>query len=222
MADTRSSRFAILLDGALSPTGRVRAQMEGRRVLAADGGIRHAETLGVTPELWIGDFDSTDGPLAERHAGVPRQRHSPDKAVSDGEIAIDHALSLGADDLLLCGALGGERSDHSVLNLTVAARIAANQTAAIRLTSGAEEALPVLPNVPLRPDWPPGTLFSLVSFSDVEGLTIRNAKWPLDRVEMPFGSTLTLSNVAGEGLQILLSGGCVIAIGQIECRTEGM
>jgi thiamine pyrophosphokinase len=215
MKDPVSSRFAILLDGALEKTERLEAQIEGRRVIAADGGIRHAETLGVTPELWLGDFDSTDGALADNNAGVPRLDYPRDKAISDGEIAIRHALAEGATDLLLCGALGGERSDHLFLNLSAAMRIAREDGIAVRLTSGTEEAFPVLPGRPLRPDWPQGTVFSLIGFTDVDGLTIRNAKWPLESVQVPFGSTLTLSNIAGEGLRILIVRGCVIAIGQL-------
>ena len=217
MSVSRPTRFAILLDGALTPTDRLRRQMADCRVIAADGGIRHATTLGLEPELWLGDFDSTDGPLGERFAHVPRESYSADKAKSDGEIAIAHALKQGASEILLVGALGGERSDHAFLNLAMATGLARTRPGlTVTLSSGREEAVPLLPGNPLRPDWPEGTLFSLVGFIAMNGLTVRNAKWPLDAVEVPFGSTWTLSNVAGEALEILLSDGCGIAICQFE------
>jgi thiamine pyrophosphokinase len=50
----------------------------------------------------------------------------------------------------------------------------------------------------------------------MSGLTVKNAKWPLDHVEVPFGSTLTLSNVAGNDLEILLMDGSAVAI----CRFD--
>ena len=53
------STFVILLGGDLVVTERLRQQIAGARILAADGGIRHAAALGVDPELWLGDFDST-------------------------------------------------------------------------------------------------------------------------------------------------------------------
>lgn len=209
-------QFAILLDGALRVTERVMTQIRGRRVLAADGGIRHAEALGVAPELWLGDFDSTDAPLAQRYPDAPREPYPTDKPRSDGEIAIRHALDQGATDLLLVGALGGDRSDHVFFNLSVAATIARNEAVRVVMTSGAEEAIPLLPRKKIRPGWHEGTIFSVLCFTQVGGLTIENAKWPLDRVNVPFGSTLTLSNIAGSDLGILLASGCGIAIAQVE------
>ena len=217
MSATSHSRFAILLDGALTPTDRLRAQLDGCRVLAADGGIRHAETLGLEPELWLGDFDSAGEELEQRFGSIRRQSYPSEKAVSDGEIAIRHALDQGAKHLVLVGALGGERSDHAFFNLAAAASLAIERTELrITLTSGLEEALPLLPGRVLRPDWPAGTLFSIPGFTAMSGLSVRNAKWPLDNVEVPFGSTLTLSNIAGNGLEIILRNGTTVAICQFD------
>ena len=217
MSAPTQSRFAILLDGALTPTDRLRAQLDGCRVLAADGGIRHAETLGLEPELWLGDFDSAGEELEQRFGSIRRQSYPSEKAVSDGEIAIRHALDQGAKHLVLVGALGGERSDHAFFNLAAAASLAIERTELrITLTSGLEEALPLLPGRVLRPDWPAGTLFSIPGFTAMSGLSVRNAKWPLDNVEVPFGSTLTLSNIAGNGLEIILRNGTTVAICQFD------
>jgi thiamine pyrophosphokinase len=216
MSDASSSRFAILLDGAMTPTDRLRGQLKDCRLLAADGGIRHAESLGRDPELWLGDFDSTDEPLDARFAHVPRKVWSSEKAVSDGQIAIRYALEEGAREILFVGALGGARSDHAFLNLAGAASLARTRPDVdVTLTSGHEEAIPLLPGNPLRPDWPRGTLFSVLGFSALNGLTVNGAKWPLDCVNVPFGSTWTLSNVAGDELEILLGDGCGIAICQL-------
>lgn len=217
MSDASSSRFVILLDGALRPTDRLRAQLAGCRVLAADGGIRHAETLGLEPEAWLGDFDSADAALERRYRAVERDAYPSEKSVSDGEIAIRHAVDQGAREIVLAGALGGERSDHAVFNLIGAASLAARMPALrILLTSGTEEAIPLVCGNTLRPDWPEGTIFSIAGFTRMSGLTVKGAKWPLDRVEVPFGSTWTLSNVAGPELEIRLDDGSAVAI----CRFD--
>jgi thiamine pyrophosphokinase len=54
------SRFTILLGGDLTVTPRLAGQIAGTRIVAADSGLLHAGPLKVAPELWVGDFDSTE------------------------------------------------------------------------------------------------------------------------------------------------------------------
>jgi thiamine pyrophosphokinase len=145
MSDAATSRFAILLDGALAPTGRLRRQIEGCRVLAADGGIRHAGTLGRDPEMWLGDFDSVDGRSPRRFAHVPRESFPREKSVSDGRIAMEYALEKGARDRVRRRA-GRQTQRPRVFNLAGAAPLAIDRPGiAIMLTSGREEAVPLFP-----------------------------------------------------------------------------
>ncbi|TIP95204.1 MAG: thiamine diphosphokinase, partial [Mesorhizobium sp.] len=67
------SKFTILLGGDLIRTPLLDRQVEGTRVIAADAGISHARTLSLTPELWVGDFDSVPADLPGELAAVPRQ-----------------------------------------------------------------------------------------------------------------------------------------------------
>jgi len=199
------SRFFILLGGELVHTPRIAAQAAGSRVIAADSGIRHAEMLGVTPELWVGDFDSVRADLAERYVAVPRRVFPSEKAMTDGELAVAAALEAGATSLVLAGAFGGPRSDHGFLHLALAMRLAEAGTQVL-LTSGAQEGHPLLPGTTSF-DYADGTLFSILAFSDLSGLSEAGAKWPLDRVEVPFGSSLTLSNEVKGSLRISLESG---------------
>lgn len=210
-------RFAILLDGELTPTDRLRRQLEGCRVLAADGGIRHAATLGLEPELWMGDFDSADEALQNRFRHVARQDYPADKSISDGEIVIRQALEMDASEILIVGALGGERSDHALFNITCATALAVERPdMRFVLTSGREEAVPVVPKKIEKPDWPHGTIFSVAGLTGMSGLTVKGARWPLDNVEVPFGSTWTLSNAVGDGLEFVLEEGRAVAICQFD------
>lgn len=207
----RTDRFAILLDGELTSTPRVARQVEGARAIAADGGMRHAATLGLAPELWVGDFDSARAALMTANAHVPRQDHPARKDLSDGEIAIGEAVAAGARSMVLCGALGGERTDHTLFHIMLAIRLARLGTDMV-LTSGREEALPLLPGRTLAPGWPAGTLFSVIPFSDLSELTITGADWPLERVEVAMGSSLTLSNSATDTLTLTLGHGTAAVV----------
>ncbi len=199
------TRFAILLGGDLVATPRLMRQLDGARVIAADSGIRHADALGVTPELWTGDFDSVDEHMRSAHGRIPVEVFPAEKDQTDGEIAIDAALARGANELVLVGAFGGARTDHAFLHLAVALRIAEAGTPCL-VTSGNQEGVPLLPGA-REFDYEAGTVFSVLAFSDLAGLTLDGAKWPLSDRFVPFGSSLTLSNeVAGRMTARLVSG----------------
>ena len=199
------SRFIILLGGKLVRTPRLDAQMAGARVIAADAGICHAATLGVVPELWVGDFDSAPTDLPSELADVPQLRFETDKDKTDGELAVAEALSRGATSLVLAGAFGGPRADHAFLHAAMAIR-RAKEGLSVLVTSGTQEGSPLLPGS-RDFDFEDGTLFSILGFSHLSGLTVIGAKWPLDSVEVPFGSSLTLSNEVRGDLRISLAVG---------------
>lgn len=199
------STFAILLGGALTPNPRLLAALSGARVIAADGGMRHAAALGVTPELWVGDFDSTSAELLNEWPDVERMPYPAAKAATDGEIAVAEAHARGATRILLVGALGGERSDHA-LQLYLSAIRLAEEGFDILLTSGEEEAMPLLPGEK-RLDVPSGSLFSILGVTALDGLCIVNARYPLNDFHLPFGSSRTVSNVANGPVDISLRSG---------------
>ncbi|HVW55155.1 MAG TPA: thiamine diphosphokinase [Rhizobiaceae bacterium] len=210
--------FTILLGGDLVPTPRLANQIAGTRVIAADSGIGHAGTLGLRPELWVGDFDSASQEHATRHAGIPRLTFPPEKDKTDGEIAVDAAIERGATSLVLCGAFGGARVDHAFLHLTLALRLA-EQGLSVFLTSGAQEGWPVpTGRKALSERFPEKTLFSVLPFSELQDLTVEGARWPLDHVGVPFGSSQTLSNVVEDGFSIRLGKGRALLLVQIVAK----
>jgi thiamine pyrophosphokinase len=188
------STFTILLGGNLTVTDRVKKAIAGSRVIAADSGMRHALELEVTPELWVGDFDSSDADLIARFPRVERRTYPPAKNETDGEIATAEAIDRGATRLILIGALGGERSDHALQHFLHAMGLA-ERGIDVLLTSGDEEAIPFLPGS-RTVDLPKGALFSILGFSALAGLDILGARYPLKDFSLPFGSSRTVSNVA--------------------------
>ena len=204
--------YAILLDGNLQVTPRLLAEIKESNVIVADGAIRYVEPLGVTPELWVGDFDSADPALMIKYRNIERRSFPVAKDKTDGELAIDFALERGANRIILCGALGGKRSDHAFFHFVHALAMKRNGIDVL-LTSGAEEGYAILPGH-YSFDFPAGTIFSIIGFDDLGGLTIEGAKWPLRRKNVPFGSSLTLSNAVVGQLNLTLSSGRAILVAQ--------
>ena len=204
------SRFTLLLGGDLIATQRLAAQISGTRVIAADAGIRHAQALGLVPELWVGDFDSTTGPLERSFLDVRREEFPADKDQTDGELATSIALREGATSLVMAGAFGGFRADHAFLHLALALRLA-DEGIEVILTSGAQEGVPLYLG---RQDFDfaDGTLFSIIGLSELSGVSVSGAKWPLNDVEVPLGSSLTISNRVKGHLHITLRAGRALLI----------
>ena len=209
---THMTTFVILLAGDLAITNRLHRQVAGARCIAADGGMRHAGALGLTPELWVGDFDSADAATLAVYLPVERETHVPEKAASDGELAISRAIERGATRLVLAGALGGDRTDHLLMNLLLAHRLGRTGQLTVIATSGREEAMPLVPGERLAPEYPSGTLFTVAALSPLHGLTITGSKWELDDVDLEPGNSLTLSNVAGDDCAIMLKRGSAIVL----------
>jgi thiamine pyrophosphokinase len=197
------SRFTLLLGGSLKPTSRLAAQIAGSRCIAADAGMAHAARLGLVPELWVGDFDSVSGELLRAYPQVPREPYPSLKDQTDGELAVAAARRRGADALVLVGATGGQ-TDHALGNLLLGLNLVQEGIPTL-LTTGLEEAYPLLSHLSL--DLPPGSRFSLVPLTDLEGVSLRGARWELENARVPLGSTLTLSNEAAGRVEIGLRAG---------------
>ncbi len=208
------SKFVLLLGGSVHVTDRLKRLVAGARVIAADGGIAHAQALGLQPELWLGDFDSTLPDLEAQYAHVPRTVFPVAKDMTDGELGLDEAYRLGATEVILCGAFGGSRTDHTLLHLTMATAHAA-QGRKLVLTSGDEEAHPLVAGS-YAFDFADDTLFSIVAFTPLRGLYIEGARWPLENMELSFGSSLTMSNAVRGNLHVSLASGKAVLIAALQ------
>lgn len=175
-------------------------------VIAADGGARHADRLGVSIDLWVGDGDSLDaeGLAALLAAEVPMEQVSPHKDESDTELAIRAALQRGADGLVMVGALGGTRIDHALANIGLLAMDELAGRTATMLDSRARIRLLRAPGpdggaVRLSLAGRVGDLVSLLPVgTGVQGVTTAGLAYQLADEPLPAGPARGLSNVRVE------------------------
>jgi thiamine pyrophosphokinase len=203
------SKFAILLGGDVTPTIRLKSQLAGARVIAADSGMKHAATLELVPELWVGDFDSAGAVLEETYRDMPRHVFPAAKDSTDGEIAVREAIAKGATEIILVGAFGGQ-FDHALAHATQLIALAERNIKTFA-TSGSEEAWPLLNSLTL---WqiPKGTRASVVGFTVLKALSIIGVRWPLNKRDVAMGSTLTLSNESTGDVAITLEQGRALVL----------
>lgn len=91
-------------DGLLEPLGA------DDFVIAADGGLRHTQALGIEPDVILGDFDSL-GYVPEYSKLFPVEKDD-----TDAMLAIRLGLERGYREFLLYGAMDGPRLDHTIAN----------------------------------------------------------------------------------------------------------
>lgn len=110
-----SEGIVVVVAGGPAPDpGSALAVPLGARVIAADEGLEHAVALGLEVSIVVGDFDSVaPEALADAEAaGVRVEQHPAEKDATDLELALDHALTLGARHVLVIAGDGPGRLDH--------------------------------------------------------------------------------------------------------------
>ncbi len=220
------ARALILADGDVPTRARLDATWPGwdagiEFVVAADGGARHAAGLGVALDRWVGDGDSLDtAALAGLEAaGVPMERARPDKDETDTELAIRAALALGADGIILLGALGGGRIDHALANIGLLALPALAGRSMVILDAAARITLLEAPN--RAGDDAEATLVGrlgdVVSLlphgAQVTGVTTTGLVYPLHDEPLPAGTPRGMSNViAAAGATVRIRAGRLLIV----------
>jgi thiamine pyrophosphokinase len=147
-------------------------------IICADGGYRHAKRLGVEADVVIGDFDSLEEEIKE----VPKISYPTDKDLTDTELAIEHALSKGAKEILLLGGVGS-RIDHCLTNILLLSKypgILRIQDQGYSLRATKEKTII---------QGKTGDTISLIPlFETVEGLIGEGFKYPLSNLTLSAGS----------------------------------
>jgi thiamine pyrophosphokinase len=201
-------RAVVLADGTIPSRAALDDAWPGwadgvALVVAADGGARGADPLGLTIDRWVGDGDSLGGVglAALRDRGIPIDQSPADKDESDTELAVAAAVRAGADDVTIVGALGGPRFDHALANVALLAHPALTGRAARLVDSAARISLIVAPaadGTPVRRSLA-GRVRDLVSLlpfgGDVDGVTTYGLRYPLRDEPLRTGPARGLSNV---------------------------
>ncbi len=98
--------------GAYHGTDAIIRPSPGDLVIAADGGYAALQTLGITPDLVVGDFDSL-GYVPEAEQVI---RHPVRKDDTDTLLGIRLGLEHGYRNFVITGSVGG-RLDHTLANI---------------------------------------------------------------------------------------------------------
>ncbi|HYK94929.1 MAG TPA: thiamine diphosphokinase [Candidatus Dormibacteraeota bacterium] len=217
----------VLADGAAPARAALDAAWPGwdagiEIVVAADGGARHAEALGLRVDRWVGDGDSIEPALLEQlaRAGVAIERVTAEKDESDAELALLSALAHGVDEVAVIGGLGGPRIDHALSNVGLLGH-AALAGRPLRLYDEhaariSELTAPGAGGEPVIGEYE-GRIGDLVSLLPVggsaNGVTTLGLRYPLAGEPLVLGRTRGVSNVrAAPRARVTLESGRLLVI----------
>ena len=146
-------------------------------IVFCDSGLRHLEPLQVKPSLIVGDFDSHDNP----HLDVETIVLPCEKDDTDTVFAVKEAIKRGFDDFLLIGVVGA-RLDHTLGNVSILLYLDSIGKKGIIIDDYSE--MEIVSNEPAYIE-DSYSFFSLLNVSGTaKGITIENAKYPLDNAEI--------------------------------------
>lgn len=195
--------------GALPVSRLSQKPAQGDLIIAADKGYDVALSLGLSPDITVGDFDSRgEAPDVENLVRLEVRKDDTD---------VGHAVELGFErgytDFVVCGSVGG-LLDHTLANIVIAQDIAARGGRALFI--GEEFSFTVLHNSAVEFLKRDSGRISVFALSDVaRGVTIRGLSYPVEDIDLPRTSHLGVSNAfIGEPSRISVADGDLLVVYQ--------
>lgn len=175
-------------------------------VIAADGGLRHTQALGIVPAEILGDFDSL-GYVPEGATVYPVEKDD-----TDAMLAARRGLELGLREFVFYGALEGPRLDHTVANFQTLQFLA--DRGARGFLVGRDTLVTVVKNGSLTfPAGAEGNLSVFCMGPDARGVTERGLYYGLTDGVLTAGFPLGASNhFTGEQAVISVEEGSLLVL----------
>lgn len=176
-------------------------------VIYCDSGLTHQSGLCVGPDLIVGDFDSHCDP----HLTVETIVLPCEKDDTDTIFAVKEAIKRGFTDFLLIGVIG-ERLDHTLGNVSALLMLDSSNLNAKIIDDYSEMVIVSNKTVYLDDSF---SYFSLLNISGIaKGVTVKNAKYPLEDAEITCEYQYGISNevIRGKTAEISVSNGRLLLI----------
>lgn len=158
-------------------------------IICADGGYKIACKLNITPNLIIGDFDSSMPPSDSNIFIITLPK---EKDVTDTEACLKKAIDIGFNNITILGGIGG-RLDHTLANLALLNKYSNPNLSITILTY--QNYVFLLDNSSATIRKNNYKYLSIISQSDIsEEIFIKGVKYPLSHAILNNATTLGISN----------------------------
>ena len=167
-------------------------------VIFCDSGLKHLSALQVKPSLIVGDFDSHENPHLDAETIVlPCEKDDTDTVY-----AMKEAIKRGFDTFLLIGVVGG-RLDHTLGNISMLLYLDSHGCKGTIIDDYSE--MEIISSAPAYIE-DKYEFFSLLNITGcAKGITIQNAKYPLNDGEITCEYQYGVSNEVLPGKTAIVS-----------------
>ena len=174
-------------------------------VIAADGGLRHTQELGLRPDIILGDFDSLGYIPADSRV------YPVEKDDTDSMLAVRVGLERGCDTFLFYGAMDGPRLDHTIANFQTLAHLSTHGARGWLI--GRDYIATVLSGEAVEFSEDATGIFSLFCLGASAEVTIEGLHYPLDHGRLTPDFPLGVSNhFTGRPARVTVHEGLVLAL----------
>jgi thiamine pyrophosphokinase len=190
-----NQRAFVFANGILHATDWLKKELTAADLLiAADGGLKHLQSLDFSPYLLIGDLDSVTPDQVDwaKARGSQVDRYPIAKDQTDLELALMAAKKMNVDEIIIVAGLGG-RLDQTLGNLSLL-RLPELRDCSLRFDDGLEEVFIIRGQAKLHGQ-PGDTLYLLPLWGQVDGVVTEGLAYPLVNETLYSEHTRGISNV---------------------------
>ncbi len=194
--------------------------------IAVDGGLAIWLSLGLQPDLAVGDWDSvrmSTKVLQQKLASIAHITLPQMKDRSDLYYALQTAVALGVTSLVCFGVTGGHRADHHLASLFEMFRLlkTQRQVKSLQCWDSKNQLILLSPQCPRFRGGKRGEVLSLFAWmGDVSGLSLKGVKYGFPasgkdhRLQTAlYGSSQGLSNeITGMSAEVSLQSGQLLVM----------
>ena len=175
-------------------------------IIAADGGFQHTQSLGLSPNVVLGDFDSLG------YVPEGAERFPAEKDDTDTMLAIRCGLSHGHRRFFIYGSLDGPRLDHTIANFQALQFLADHQAQGFLI--GTEFIATVIKNASISfPTENSGILSVFCLGGEAQGVYLSGLKYPMQNGTFHAGFPLGVSNhFTGAAATISVADGSLLVL----------
>ncbi len=209
-AGIQMKRCVIIGGADIKNTERIRGYLSPEDyIIYCDSALRHVSALRAAPDLIVGDFDSYKKPESDTETIVlPREKDD-----TDTFYAAKEGIRRGFEDFLLLGAVGG-RLDHTLGNVSILLFLDGRGKRARMADDYSEMEIVSSSRAPAAID-DYFSYFSLLNITGTaRGITIKNAKYPLDgaRIDCEYQYGISNEVIPGKTARVEIEEGKLLLI----------